>query len=191
MGKPKKAAGPAQGVLFNTTGAPHALRSSDRTVEYWHEFFDRLRATVDPSKLERALTMLRAERFQLFAEVHPDHVLGVVRSQSTAKRVYSCRLDEHGNYACCTQNLITCVVSRGSPCKHLLVLVLGLVNAGQLDPETALGWLDAACRRVVEPGANTPNKDLMAATFLRYKGVQTGEVDWRPTVTIPEDFYAV
>jgi hypothetical protein len=190
MGKPKKAASQTQGALFQTAGAPASLKPPDRSLEYWHEFFDRVRATVDRSKLDKALTMLRAERFQLFAEVHPDHVLGVVRSQSSATRVYSCRLAEDGKYACCTQNLITCVVSHVSPCKHLLVLVLGLVNAGRLEPETALGWLDAACRRGVEPGANTPDKDLMTATFLRYKGVQAGEVDWRPTETIPEDFYA-
>jgi hypothetical protein len=157
----------------------------------WAGFSERLAATVDRSKLAKALTMLRSERFRLFADLQPDHVIGVVGSQSSAKRVYSCRLESHGKYACCTQNLITCVVSHGSPCKHLLVLVLGLVKAGELDPVVALEWLDAACRRGVEPGANTPDKDAMAATFLRYKGVQAGEVDWRPTETIPEDFYAL
>jgi len=32
------------------------------------------------------------------------------------------------------------------------------------------------------------DKDLMSATFLRYKGAEAGEADWRPTETIPEDY---
>jgi hypothetical protein len=31
----------------------------------------------------------------------------------------------------------------------------------------------------------------MTEAFLQYKGAEAGEVDWRPTETIPEDFYAV
>ena len=31
----------------------------------------------------------------------------------------------------------------------------------------------------------------MAATFLKYKGAEAGEIDWRPTESVPEDFYAV
>jgi hypothetical protein len=153
----------------------------------WHSFFHReLPRVADSSKLQKALTMLRAERFQLFAEVKPGLVAGVVRSQSSPKRIYACRLAEDGHYACCTQNLITCVVSRGSPCKHLMVLVLGLVNAGQVAPEAAVEWLGLARGQ-----DSRPNKDEMTAIFLRYKGAEAGEVDWRPTETIPEDFYAM
>jgi hypothetical protein len=36
-----------------------------------------------------------------------------------------------------------------------------------------------------------PDKDVVTATFLKYKGVEAGEIDWRPTETIPEDFYAL
>jgi hypothetical protein len=35
------------------------------------------------------------------------------------------------------------------------------------------------------------DEEIMSATFLRYKGAEAGEVDWRPTETIPEDFYAM
>jgi hypothetical protein len=64
----------------------------------------------------------------------------------------------------------------------LLVLVLGLVKAGDVSTATALTWLDGSfgCK---------PDKDVATATFLKYKGVETGAVDWRPTETIPEDFY--
>jgi hypothetical protein len=150
----------------------------------WERFLVRLPETVDSGKLSKALKMLRAERFQLFAEVQPEFVTGVVRSQSTAERVYACRLESSGSFTCCTQNLIQCVVSIDSPCKHLLVLVLGLVKAGELSTAKALTWLDGSfgCK---------PDKDVVTATFLKYKGVETGAVDWRPTETIPEDFYSM
>ncbi|HWE38390.1 MAG TPA: hypothetical protein VG406_17595 [Isosphaeraceae bacterium] len=167
--------------------SPAAGRSPGGTLEQWSAFFEQdLPRVADPSKLSKALAMLRAERFQLFAEVRPGRVVGVVRSQSSSKRVYACRMSEDGRYACCTQNLITCVVSRDSPCKHLLVLVLGLVNAGQLAPEAAVDWLERSRGQDARP-----DKDEMAAIFLRYKGAEAGEVDWRPTETIPEDFYAM
>jgi hypothetical protein len=31
----------------------------------------------------------------------------------------------------------------------------------------------------------------MTPTLLRYKGAEAGEIDRRPTETIPEDFYAM
>jgi hypothetical protein len=74
----------------------------------WDDFLDRLPIVVDGGKLSKALAMLRAERFQLFAEVHPGHISDVVRSQSSASRVYACRLAIDGRYSCCTQNLIQC-----------------------------------------------------------------------------------
>jgi hypothetical protein len=157
----------------------------------WEEFAERVAKVTDSGKLAKARTMLKAERFQLFAEVHPDHVTGIVRSQSSAQRVYACRLAKDGRYSCCTQNLITCVVSRGSACKHLLVLVVGLVKAGTLEPATALAWLQAARRQGLTADGFKPDKDVATATFLKYKGVEAGQIDWRPTETIPEDFYAV
>jgi hypothetical protein len=159
---------------------------ADPARESWFAFVTQVGAASDPAKLSKALAMLRADRFHLFAEVHPGHVCGIVRSQSCNQRVYACRLADDGRYSCCTQNLIQCVVSRGSPCKHLLVLVVGLAKAGELDPATAHAWTQAA--RGVKP---VLDKDVMTETLLRYKGAEAGEVDWRPTETIPEDFYAM
>jgi hypothetical protein len=187
----KKKAGPPGSSGTTAAGASTTQPDAPFRLLDWGGFSERLAATVDQAKLAKALKMLRSERFRLFAEVQEERVSGVVRSQSSPTRVYACRLDLAGKYACCTQNLITCVVSHVSPCKHLLVLVVGLVRAGEIDPNTALEWLDAACRRGVEAGTNTPDKDEMTAIFLKYKGVQAGEIDWRPTETIPEDFYAM
>jgi hypothetical protein len=149
-------------------------------------FIERLGGATGPAKLHKALAMLRADRFQLFAKVAEDHLVGVVKSQSDPTLVYACRLAADGGYACCTQNLNVCGGLRGSPCKHLLVLIIGLARAGQLDPGTALAWVRSSCGRKPEL-----DRDAMTQVFLRYKGAEAGEVEWRPTETIPEDFYAM
>lgn len=74
----------------------------------------------------------------------------------------------------------------GAICKHLLVLIIGLTKASQLDSATADGWVDKS--RQQQPKLD---KDVMSEAFLRYKGAEAGEIDWRPTETIPEDFYAM
>jgi hypothetical protein len=147
---------------------------------------DRLSDQVDTARLSKALAMLKAERFQLFSQVEADSVVGVVKSQTNPGLVYSCRLASDGSFACCTQNLNPCGGLRGALCKHLLVLVVGLTKAGQLDAGTVDGWVKAST-------ANKPllDRDQMSATFLRYQGAEAGEVDWRPTETIPEDYYAL
>lgn len=149
-------------------------------------FIQRLNEETDKAKLDKALSMLKADRFRLFAEVLADSVTGIVKSQGDPDLVYSCRLDATGGYACCTQNLNICGGLRGSLCKHLLVLIVGLTQAGQLDPTQVDQWIAAS--RLQKP---VLNKELMSETFLRYKGAEAGEVDWRPTETIPEDYYTV
>jgi hypothetical protein len=150
------------------------------------EFLSRLKQVTDPAKLDKATAMLKADRFRLFAKVDSDQVVGVVKSQSDPNLVYSCRLGSDGKYACCTQNLNICGGLKGSPCKHLLVLIAGLSQAGALHPGTAHDWTQAARGKKPEL-----DKDQMAATFLLYKGAEAGEIDWRPTETVPEDFYAM
>jgi len=52
-------------------------------------------------------------------------------------------LTEGGTYACCTPDVEPCMGLRGEPCKHILVLLIGLVRAGELDPTTADRWVTA------------------------------------------------
>jgi hypothetical protein len=141
---------------------------------------------VDPERLDKAKKMLRADRFQLFSEVTDTHVDGVVKSQTDADLFYACRLSADGGFSCCTQNLNVCGGLRGALCKHLLVLIIGLAQAEKLDVEKAKTWAKAS--RKQKP---VLDKDAMSACFIRYKGAQAGEVDWRPTETIPEDYYAL
>ena len=147
---------------------------------------ERLSGQVEASRLSKALAMLKAERFELFSQVDADSVVGVVKSQTNPGLVYSCRLASDGSFACCTQNLNPCGGLRGALCKHLLVLVVGLTKAGQLEPATVDGWVKAS-------KSNKPvlDREQMSATFLRYKGAEAGEIDWRPTETVPEDYYAL
>jgi uncharacterized protein YjbI with pentapeptide repeats len=150
-------------------------------------FLKRLKKAIDPSRLKKATSMLKAERFQLFAEVKPESLAGIVRSQTNRDLVYSCRLANDGSFSCCTQNLKYCGGLQGAAlCKHLLVLIVGLTKAEQLDPATVANWVAAS--KSHKPALD---KDAMSETFMRYKGAEAGEVDWRPTETIPEDYYAL
>jgi len=67
----------------------------------------------------------------------------------------------------------------------LLVLIVGLARAGQVDLGKVDQWVGLAQRMRPEL-----DKDSASAIFLKYKGAEAGEIDWRPTETVPEDFYA-
>ena len=148
-------------------------------------FFEALRGKVDKARLDKAMKMLKADSFQLFSDVDKDALIGVVKSQTDAKLIYSCRLGADGSFSCCTQNINACGGLRGALCKHLLVLIVGLSKAGELKPGVVDDWVDLS-----QAQAPALDKDLMSETFLRYKGAEAGELDWRPTETVPEDFYA-
>lgn len=149
------------------------------------DFLTMIRTTVDPTRLDKAVAMLKADRFRLFADVGPSAVAGVVKSQTNADLVYACRLGGDGSYSCCTHNLNVCGGLRGALCKHLLVLILGLVKSGALDAKLCDSWVKTS-------QAHSPSldKDGMSELFLKYKGAEAGEIDWRPTETLPEDYYA-
>ncbi len=149
------------------------------------EFIDYLQKNFDKARMKKVLAMLKKERFELFSEVTENEVFGIVKSQTDPDLLYSCGLNSHGNYACCTQNLNACGGLRGSLCKHILVLSIGLVKAAEVDSTSVTKW-------VLRSTVNKPklDKGAMTSVFLRYKSSADGEIDWRPTETIPEDFYA-
>jgi len=176
---------PPPGLLWAGTGAqpPTPLpKVSGMDVE---GFMDYLKKNCDSGRIDKALTMLKTESFKLYSEITMESLVGIVKSQTNWELVYSCHLAYDGSFCCATQNLRYCGGMQGTLCKHILVLLIGLVNAQQLDPNTACEWIAASRRQkpVLE-------KDGTSATFLRYKGAESGEIDWRPTETIPEDYYA-
>jgi len=176
---------PGDGWLYAGETPLDAPAEAAEAIDF-DAFFRALPEAADGGRIRDAVAMLRKERFHLFTEVADDHVVGVVRSQSTPDRVYACRLAADGQYSCGTQNVRPCGGLSGSVCKHLLVLLIGLAKAGPLEAGTALAWLRLARRQ--KP---TFDKDALTATFLKYKGVADGDVDWRPTETVPEDYYAL
>lgn len=201
--KPKKIAAPATATATPTSAATAPAIASSATPAVMSAttsttapaptkpvdfggFLKKLEKLTDSAKLEKATSMLKAEKFRLYAKVESDHLVGVVKSQTNHELVYSCRLGSDGKYACCTQNLNICGGLRGSPCKHLLVLIVGLAKAGELDLTDAQAWTQAVRGKKPEL-----DKEAMTQTFLTYKGAEAGTVDWRPTETIPEDFYAM
>ncbi len=148
-------------------------------------FISQLYGHVDKPKLGRALDMLRKDRFQLYAKVEQQHVVGVVRSQSSSS-VYASWLDEDGKYGCSQPDLEDCMGLQGTTCKHLMVLVVGLARTGQISYARALEWMQGT-----QGKGPRKNATLCAETLIQYKGATAGEVDWRPTETIPEDYYAM
>lgn len=148
-------------------------------------FVEQLSNGVDSDRLKKSLKMLKSERFQLFSQTSKDAIVGIVKSQTDPDLVYSCSLTHKGEYSCCTQNLFACGGLRGALCKHLLVLLIGLAKAKELDPTATYQW-------VILSLAQRPDLDKSAATevFMKYQGAQAGNIDWRPTETIPEDYYA-
>ena len=160
------------------------LKNVDGPLDF-DTFMNRLTEITDASRLKKSLKMLKADSFELFSEVKKERVTGVVKSQSDAKLVYSCTLQEGGEYSCCTQNLNPCGGLRGFLCKHILVLLIGLAKSGELDPTKVDQWINASKMKSPEL-----NKDHMAEVLLKYKGAEAGENDWRPTETVPEDFMA-
>jgi hypothetical protein len=149
-------------------------------------FMERLGQRVDPARFDKAMSMLKADRFQLYAKVLPTELIGVVKSQIDAELVYSCRLTSIGDYSCCTQKLNACGGLNGNLCKHLLVLIMGLAEAEEMGIETIEEWMFEA--KFKQPSFEKDEKDRLGSTLLDYKAAEAGEVDWRPTETTPEDF---
>ena len=178
------------GLLWKGIG-PHpsqiaSIRNEDRYEALdFGKLLEHLEVSIEKERLKKAIKMLKAESFQLFSEVSEARVVGVVKSQTDPNLVYACILTNEGRFCCGTQNLNACGGLRGALCKHLLVLLLGLTNAGKMDAGDADKWTQIS--KLQQPKLD---KDTMSEIFLRYKGAEAGEIDWRPTETIPEDYYA-
>jgi hypothetical protein len=149
----------------------------------------RLHQIIDPGRMKRVLDMLKKEKQEIFFEVEPTLIRGIVRSHKTEDLYYSCVLSEKGDYSCATPDVVRCMGLSTEPCKHILVLVIGLVRANLIDPATVDRWLVAA--QTKGPRWNKTVQNHVSDSLIKFKGVRAGEIDWRPTETIPEDFYAM
>ncbi len=166
-------------------GLMQKQKSESQTHLDFAGFMELINKDYDSARISKAISMLKKSTFELFSEQNASGVVGIVKSQTDKDLVYACKLGAEGTFACCTQNLAPCGGLRGALCKHLLVLIIGLAKSGEIDS-------DEAAHRVIASKKQAPtlNKDAMANVFLRYQGATIGEIDWRPTETIPEDYYA-
>lgn len=178
--------------MLRTQGTAADNSGSSTAASPLAELVVALPSLTDAPRIKRALDMLRREKMQLYSDVGADHVAGIVRSQTGYSDYYSTRLSADGRYSCCDSGLDWCMGMNGAVCKHLLVLLMGLVQTQQLSPATAREWLAAARqgKRGRAPAGGENMRDMLADTVLRYKAAQAGELDWRPTETVPEDYYA-
>ncbi len=157
----------------------------DEGVANLDEFIFNLRFQLEDGRMDKALRILKKNKFQLFSEVSDKGVIGIVRSQTDEKLVYGCTLTSDGSYTCCTQNFKLCGGLKGAVCKHILVLIIGLAKANQLNLTEAIKWTVASLDHKTKL-----NKPAIAKVFLKYQGVEAGDIDWRPTETMPEDYYS-
>ncbi|MCB9686169.1 MAG: hypothetical protein H6735_14100 [Alphaproteobacteria bacterium] len=79
-----------------------------------------------------------------------------MKSQNDPSLVYSCRITYEGDYSCCTQNLNVCGGLRGSVCKHILVLTIGLVQGKALSSAAALALAEGDRDEARGAGQRTP-----------------------------------
>lgn len=172
-------------LSVSASSTPSADGTSSSSMDF-ASFLGRVTAIAEAGRLARAMKMLKAESFKLYNKLDDDRLVGVVKSQTGSGEVYAPWLKSNGSFGCCTQHLDECMGVGAGGCKHLLVLVLGLVRTNTMPAERALSWMKGMGKK----GA-TLDADLGAETFLNYKGAEAGTVDWRPTETLPEDFLAL
>ncbi len=145
-----------------------------------------LRQVADERRVDRAIKMLKKEAFQLYANSTSETLGGIVKSQTQEGTFYASWIDHQGRYSCYDHDLEACRGTQGAVCKHILVLLIGMARNGGFDPACAYKWIRAAAKK--KP-VNDPNPS--AELILPFRGVEAGEVDWRPTETVPEDYYAL
>ena len=129
-----------------------AQQTSDETMSF-AGFVSNVYGSANEKKVQRALKMLQKEKFQLYSKVTLERVAGVVSSQTSEGSIYSPWIDQTGKYGCSDPDLSDCMGLQGSVCKHLLVLLLGLVKAerdrcrNNTPVVTARGWQATKVRR--------------------------------------------
>ncbi len=102
-----------KGIGARPGSAPPPPPPTPGTLDF-ETFFEHLSSKVEAARIQKATAMLKAEKFELFADVKADSLVGVVKSQSNADLVYSSRLCSDGKFSCCTQNLNPCGGLRGA-----------------------------------------------------------------------------
>ena len=97
---------PPDSMVWKGTGESPAIikrravrdnKTLNMTIE---DFMQALVDTVEASRLDKALKMLKKSSFDLYTQVSEDGITGVIKSQSDSELVYSCHLSSAGKFCC-------------------------------------------------------------------------------------------
>lgn len=155
-------------------------------ISSFEDFVALIKGRFETKCMNDAIKMLKKDRYQLFSHIEKTYLLGVIKSEKDPDVVYGCMLAESGEFVCGFEDLSLCDGSKHNEiCKHILVLALGLARAKKLDLGTTARWIFAGKNPRKRGG-----KDPLAEVFLNYTLSDRSEIDWRPTETMPEDYYA-
>ena len=135
------------------------------------------------SCVETGLKVLKAGEVKIAAGCSDDEIAGVVQSSKKSDTGYACRLTHDGSFSCCTRNLRPCGGLKGRICKHIVLLLFGLTEAGQLRPKDIASWITASQSKKPEL-----DKDLMKAVFAKKKVLGTADITWHAVKTKPADY---
>lgn len=120
----------------------------------------------------------------LWAEVDADRAHAVVPAAVGATTFHACRITRAGRFQCATPDLAPCPDAADGVCRHVVCLVLSLVQREHLSAEDAARWLQRSLAH--DAGLD---RDALGEVFARY--AETIQADYRPNETLPEDYYAL
>lgn len=149
-------------------------------------FVASVRGSVGDWLVDTALKMLKQKKISIYGDPADDAICGMVESQTDKDLIYACRIDANGDFSCCSQNLRPCGGLQGSLCKHIIVLVFGLVMNKRVSTAEALARILASRARKPEL-----HKEVMREVFRHCTAANTGELDWRPCELVAEDYYGL
>lgn len=110
-----------------------------------------------------------------FVELHDGKVQGVVSSGSDMSRVYVCLFSADGqDFSCSTNNNRRCGGLRGSPCKHLMLLMDEAIKQFGF-PSVAATMRAEGLSTLDDPAAGT-SQELLAALRLTQNVQPAGEI---------------
>jgi len=120
----------------------------------------------------------------LWAEADADRAHAVVPAAVGATTFLACRITSAGRFQCATPDLTPCPDAADGVCRHVVCLVLSLVQRERLSAEDAARWLQRSLAHDVGL-----DRDALGEIFARY--AETIQADYRPNETLPEDYYAL
>lgn len=120
----------------------------------------------------------------LTSTVGGDWASGIVVEPGTSRHLYCCRIGGHGANVCGTEQLVLCGRRTRGLCPHAALLLLTLVQRGEVFITLAEEWLRWA-------SSTTPQPDRAVLAAILASATLPDPPDYRPGEVLPEDYYAL